>query len=111
MKGNDAFAGGDFAVAVSLYTHAMAIDPSSGVYALNRCAAHLKLRQYVPSPSCDHKYLTSSQDGKTQKMTLPLLCKCVTDRGKGKRHCSEDVRRSASNISFLQHALVSVPCF
>jgi hypothetical protein len=49
MKGNDAFARGDFAVAVSLYTHAMMVDPESGVYALNRCAAYLKLRQYVSS--------------------------------------------------------------
>ncbi|KAH9484683.1 SET domain-containing protein 5 [Psilocybe cubensis] len=45
-QGNVAFKLGDYALAKSLYTHAMRFDPKSHIYLLNRPFANLKLRRW-----------------------------------------------------------------
>ncbi|TDL15070.1 SET domain-containing protein [Rickenella mellea] len=45
-KGNEAFKDGDYKIARSLFSHAMAFEPENGVYVLNRSAVNLKLNEW-----------------------------------------------------------------
>jgi hypothetical protein len=47
-QGNAAFKGGDYAVAIGLYTEAIQTKPDDPTFPLNRAAAYLKLDKYVP---------------------------------------------------------------
>ena len=46
-QGNIAFKAEDYATARSLFSHAMAFDPSNHIYPLNRSQANLKLERYA----------------------------------------------------------------